>query len=102
MKISETDGNGDDGDDRRLSLIDISSADDSLIVNPFCTSNLKDEFDDAATKINEWEREPRQIAVENTKCNLRQSLAWDAAFFTSPGKFIIILIAIMVKQVKSL
>ncbi|KAL5067912.1 hypothetical protein RYX36_018799 [Vicia faba] len=83
MKISETDGN--DGDDRRLSLIDISSADDSLIVNPFCTSNSKDEFDDAATKINEWEREPRPIAVENTKCNLRQSLAWDTAFFTSPG-----------------
>ncbi|CAL5207212.1 unnamed protein product [Lathyrus oleraceus] len=90
MNTSETDGND---DDRRLSLIDISSADDSLIGNPFhhqhsemiCTSNLKDEFDDAATKINEWEREPRPIAIENTKCNLRQSLAWDTAFFTSPG-----------------
>ncbi|CAK8571555.1 unnamed protein product [Lathyrus sativus] len=91
MKTSETDGN-DDGD-RRLSLIDISSADDSLIVNPFhhqhseifCTSNLKEEFDDAATKINEWEREPRPNVIENPKCNLRQSLAWDTAFFTSPG-----------------
>lgn len=64
-----------------------------------CTSNLKDEFDDAATKINEWEREPRPIAIENTKCNLRQSLAWDTAFFTSPGNFIIIIITFRVKHV---
>ncbi|XP_004497464.1 uncharacterized protein [Cicer arietinum] len=76
MTISETDDSfTNSNDDRRLSLIDVSSADDSLIA--------RDEFDDAATKFQEWEREPNHI--QNRKCDLRQSLAWDKAFFTSAG-----------------
>ncbi|MCI03665.1 chitinase-like protein PB1E7.04c-like, partial [Trifolium medium] len=96
MTISETDDDSFtniNNDDRRLSLIDVSSADDSLIANPFhhnhssgkfFTPNSKDEFHDAATKINEWERESRPNEIQNNKINLRQSLAWDTAFFTSP------------------
>lgn len=83
MTISETDDSfTNSNDDRRLSLIDVSSADDSLIA--------RDEFDDAATKFQEWEREPNHI--QNRKCDLRQSLAWDKAFFTSAGTLIIIII----------
>ncbi|XP_045800908.1 ankyrin repeat domain-containing protein 17-like [Trifolium pratense] len=98
MTISKTDDdsftNINNDDHRRLSLIDISSADDSLIANPFhhnhssgkfFTPNSKDEFHDAATKINEWERESRPNEIQNNKINMRQSLAWDTAFFTSPG-----------------
>jgi hypothetical protein len=58
----------------------------------FFTPNSKDEFDDAATKINEWEREYRSNQIQNNnKINLRQSLAWDTAFFTSPGTFYLLL-----------
>jgi hypothetical protein len=126
MTISETDDDSFTNDDRRLSLIDVSSADDSLIANhhssglfsfflnfiicfsefhylhtlplfflfvslgKFFTPNSKDEFDDAATKINEWEREYRSNEIQNNnKINLRQSLAWDTAFFTSPGTLLI-------------
>jgi hypothetical protein len=58
----------------------------------FFTPNSKDEFDDASTKINEWEREYRPNEIQNNKINLRQSLAWDTAFFTSPGTFYLLLI----------
>ncbi|MED6206667.1 hypothetical protein PIB30_029021 [Stylosanthes scabra] len=95
-----------DVSDRRLSIIDVSSADDSLLdSNPLnhhllenqehtdflYTPNSK-KFEDAATKLKEWEREPcsnETSQVEkpkkNSKCNLRKSLAWDSAFFTSAG-----------------
>ncbi|GAU26743.1 hypothetical protein TSUD_317410 [Trifolium subterraneum] len=92
MTISETDDDSfkiTNNDDRRLSLIDVTSADDSLIANHssgnFFTPYSKDEFHDAATKINEWERESRPNQIQNNKINMRQSLAWDTAFFTSPG-----------------
>ncbi|KEH42282.1 uncharacterized protein [Medicago truncatula] len=95
MTISQNDDDDSfTNDDRRMSLIDFSSADDSLIANPFhhhsselfSTSNSRDEFDDAATKFKEWERESQPNEIdENNKFNLRQSIAWDTAFFTSPG-----------------
>ncbi|MED6131075.1 hypothetical protein PIB30_006694 [Stylosanthes scabra] len=95
-----------DVSDRRLSIIDVSSADDSLLdSNPFSHHPLENQehtdflytpnskkFEDAATKLKEWEREPcsnETSEVEkpkkNSKCNLRKSLAWDSAFFTSAG-----------------
>ncbi|CAJ1894795.1 unnamed protein product [Sphenostylis stenocarpa] len=92
--------------DRRLSIIDVSSADDSLLDgNPLnhhhsetqahadllCTPNSKN-FEDAATKLQQWEHEPHSNdssgngkPKKNGKCNLRKSLAWDSAFFTSAG-----------------
>lgn len=58
------------------------------------TPNSK-KFDDASTKLEEWEREPRSNETseaekpkKNSKCNLRKSLAWDSAFFTSAGIFL--------------
>lgn len=57
------------------------------------TPNSK-KFEDASTKIEEWEQEPRlndSIDIGKTKkskCNLRKSLAWDTAFFTSAGIYI--------------
>lgn len=55
------------------------------------TPNSKN-FEDATSKLEEWEQEPRSNetfeigkAKKNSKCNLRKSLAWDSAFFTSAG-----------------
>ncbi|CAL0310447.1 unnamed protein product [Lupinus luteus] len=90
---------------RRLSIIDVSSADDSLIL-PLSTLSENEEhseifytpnskiFEDATTKFEHWDREPnskettpsqRENPKKNTKCNLRKSLAWDTAFFTNAG-----------------
>ncbi|RYR03310.1 hypothetical protein Ahy_B06g082189 isoform A [Arachis hypogaea] len=95
-----------DVSDRRLSIIDVSSADDSLLdSNPLNHHPLENQqhtdflytpnskkFEDAATKLKEWEREPCSNETsdvekpkKNSKCNLRKSLAWDSAFFTSAG-----------------
>lgn len=55
------------------------------------TPNSK-KFEDATRKLEEWEQEPRPNetfevgkAKKNSRCNLRKSLAWDSAFFTSAG-----------------
>ncbi|XP_057428145.1 uncharacterized protein LOC130721372 [Lotus japonicus] len=72
---------------RRLSLIDFSSADDSLIATS--PQHSGPSFEDAAIKLREWEQEPQpnetQSPEKTSKCNLRASLAWDKAFFTSAG-----------------
>lgn len=100
-----------DVQDRRLSIIDVLSADDSLLDplsgNPdnqdsvhlsenqehaelLDTPNSK-KFEDAVSKLEEWEQEPRPNETfemgkaKKNKCNLRKSLAWDSAFFTSAG-----------------
>ncbi|KAI4300235.1 hypothetical protein L6164_033632 [Bauhinia variegata] len=98
-----------DVQDRRLSIIDVSSADDSLIdpisgnsqghhhsenqeqAELLYTPNSK-KFEDSANKLKEWEQVPQanesfeiEKAKKNSKCNLRKSLAWDSAFFTSAG-----------------
>ncbi|CAL0309851.1 unnamed protein product [Lupinus luteus] len=90
---------------RRLSIIDFSSEDDSLLLPNSTLSENEDhadilytpnskKFEDATTKLEQWEREPnsneksasqRENPKKNTKCNLRKSLAWDSAFFTSAG-----------------
>ncbi|KAK7396547.1 hypothetical protein VNO78_17628 [Psophocarpus tetragonolobus] len=94
--------------ERRLSIIDVSSADDSLLDgNPLrlshqhsenhhpsdllCTPNSRN-FEDAATKLQQWDHDPHSNdssgigkPMKNSKCNLRKSLAWDSAFFTSAG-----------------
>ncbi|XP_028775957.1 mucin-5AC isoform X2 [Neltuma alba] len=97
--------------DRRLSIIDVSSADDSLL-DPLSgnpdkqdSGHLSDnqeqaelldtpnsrKFEDASSKLEEWEQEPRPSETfemgktKKNKCNLRKSLAWDSAFFTSAG-----------------
>ncbi|XP_019433275.1 PREDICTED: uncharacterized protein LOC109340146 isoform X2 [Lupinus angustifolius] len=90
---------------RRLSIIDVSSADDSLIL-PLSTLSENEEqldifytpnskmFEDATTKFEHWDRKlnsnettpsERENPKKNTKCNLRKSLAWDTAFFTNAG-----------------
>lgn len=58
------------------------------------TPNSK-QFEDAAIKLEQWEREPQSKETseigkpkKNSKCNLRKSLAWDSAFFTSAGTFL--------------
>jgi len=53
------------------------------------TPNSK-KFEDAATKIEQWENEPQtsETKKKNPKFNLRKSLAWDTAFFTNAGTFI--------------
>jgi len=143
--------------DRRLSIIDVSSADDSLLDGnalhhsgyisfshlsssdtgsselfalcmhrysrsnqtrsnlPFsenqahgdllCTPNSKN-FEDAATKVQQWEQEPHSNGAygiekpkKNSKCNLRKSLAWDSAFFTSAGIFLLWLLCWMLSSV---
>ncbi|XP_058740333.1 uncharacterized protein LOC131612583 [Vicia villosa] len=87
-----------DINDRRLSIIDFLSADDSLL-DPVSSNHQNSEneawytpnskkFEDAATKIEQWEDEPQtseKKTTRNPKCNLRKSLAWDSAFFTSAG-----------------
>ncbi|KAK7337030.1 hypothetical protein VNO77_17588 [Canavalia gladiata] len=94
-----------DVQDRRLSIIDVSSADDSLLdplsenhqhpenqeyADLLYTPNSK-KFEDAAIKLEQWEHEPRSNETfeiekpKKKKCNLRKSLAWDSAFFTSAG-----------------
>ncbi|KAI4349196.1 hypothetical protein L6164_009819 [Bauhinia variegata] len=98
-----------DVQDRRLSIIDVSSADDSLIdpisgnsedhqhpenqehAELLYTPNSK-QFMDAANKLEEWEQAPQpneSLEIDKTKkkskFNLRKSLAWDSAFFTSAG-----------------
>ncbi|KAK7245179.1 hypothetical protein RIF29_40014 [Crotalaria pallida] len=93
---------------RRLSIIDVSSADDSLLLSlPPHPENEEyasasdilytpnsNKFEDASTKLEQWEHEPNSNETttfgvpnpkKNTKCNLRKSLAWDTAFFTSAG-----------------
>eukprot|EP00268_Persea_americana_P027149 TRINITY_DN26624_c0_g1_i1.p1 TRINITY_DN26624_c0_g1~~TRINITY_DN26624_c0_g1_i1.p1 ORF type:complete len:824 (-),score=205.54 TRINITY_DN26624_c0_g1_i1:411-2882(-) len=94
----------------RLSLIDVSAEDDSLFISPPpCdsrnpkTSALSEKFSEvncfgvveaesALGGENPMEQLP--VALEQTeptrtrrvgKCNLRKSLAWDSAFFTSEG-----------------
>ncbi|KAJ1395973.1 hypothetical protein SESBI_32942 [Sesbania bispinosa] len=103
--FSESDGSlrKRDVQDRRLSIIDVSSADDSLLDplsgNPQHSENQNHDdllytpnskkFEDAASKLEQWEHEPHTSEIgkskKNTKCNLRKSLAWDSAFFTSAG-----------------
>ncbi|XP_073222665.1 uncharacterized protein [Cicer arietinum] len=83
--------------DRRLSIIDFLSADDSLL-DPISSNHQHSEnetwytpnskkFEDASTKIEQWEHEPQtsEKKTNKNKCNLRKSLAWDSAFFTSAG-----------------
>jgi hypothetical protein len=56
------------------------------------TPNSK-KFEDAATKIEQWENEPLTSETKtkkNPKCNLRKSLAWDNAFFTNAGIFLLV------------
>ncbi|KAK7279384.1 hypothetical protein RJT34_24435 [Clitoria ternatea] len=91
MAISETDGSLRKNDDRRLK--------DSFIANPVNHHHSENDkllhtpssrkFDVAASKIQEWEQESQVDEIEKTKrnseCNLRQSFAWDSAFFTSAG-----------------
>ncbi|GAU35333.1 hypothetical protein TSUD_337250, partial [Trifolium subterraneum] len=96
---SEASPRKNDVKDRRLSIIDFLSADDSLLnpVSPNHQQNSENEawytpnskkFEDAATKIEQWENEPLTSETKtkkNPKCNLRKSLAWDSAFFTNAG-----------------
>ncbi|KAE9612287.1 hypothetical protein Lalb_Chr06g0171391 [Lupinus albus] len=93
-----------DEHDRRLSLIDFSTADDSLIAIPFYNhhqqnSGLCYTLNSKKLKLQEWEWESQpnetldfEESIENSKCNMRNSLAWDSAFFTSAGMSIIIII----------
>ncbi|CAJ2632669.1 unnamed protein product [Trifolium pratense] len=96
---SEASSRKNDVKDRRLSIIDFLSADDSLLEpnSPNHQQNSENEawytpnskkFEDAATKIEQWENEPLTSETKtkkNPKCNLRKSLAWDNAFFTNAG-----------------
>ncbi|ERN04915.1 uncharacterized protein LOC18433080 [Amborella trichopoda] len=82
----------------RLSLIDVSSADDSLIDGdlpllpcsdfskkwdePNCFESHEDVCDREAEKV--APPEPNRTR-KVSKCNLRKSLAWDSAFFTNEG-----------------
>ncbi|XP_019443051.1 PREDICTED: uncharacterized protein LOC109347580 isoform X2 [Lupinus angustifolius] len=86
-----------DDHNRRLSLIDFSNADDSLIAIPFYNhqqqnSGLSYTSNYKKLKLQEWEWESQpnethdfEESVENSKYNMRNSLAWDSAFFTSAG-----------------
>ncbi|KAM7255261.1 hypothetical protein ACFE04_020502 [Oxalis oulophora] len=78
---------------RRLSLIDFSSADDWLINSPFDNQKGLKTFqflDDNALHVPpppiSIQQQPKPIDSPPTKnFNLRKSLAWDSAFFTSDG-----------------
>ncbi|CAL0316972.1 unnamed protein product [Lupinus luteus] len=89
-----------DDHDRRLSLIDFSTADDSLIAIPFYNHQQQNSecgglsYTSNSKKLKlqewEWESQPNEThdfeeSVGNSKCNMRNSLAWDSAFFTSAG-----------------
>ncbi|XP_062165691.1 uncharacterized protein LOC133872246 isoform X2 [Alnus glutinosa] len=95
---------------RRLSLIDVSSEDDSLItsdsldhpssenqehrnveLSEAVDSNILEDEDTAGT-LEHREHVPQpsesvepEVTRKNAKYNLRKSLAWDSAFFTSAG-----------------
>ncbi|KAK8485205.1 hypothetical protein V6N11_028212 [Hibiscus sabdariffa] len=93
-----------------LSLIDVSSEDDCLIGSPLCdpiiplssekgseTKTVRFAMDpkiveissgshEEAVKAKETSKSPEQNKTsKNGKYNLRKSLAWDSAFFTSEG-----------------
>ncbi|KAL8251752.1 hypothetical protein R6Q59_035445 [Mikania micrantha] len=73
------------GDDN-LRLIDFSKEDDYLIAFPYRDSledlRLSVTFDN----LNEWNNHVGSESVEPRRQSfLRKSLAWDSAFFTSPG-----------------
>lgn len=91
-------------DDKRLSLIDVSFEDDALYSSPSRDSQSQCFPDNSAEKksvleaadtsnveaslvtLEEGEDEPElEMPKRNGKYNLRKSLAWDSAFFTSAG-----------------
>ncbi|XP_043703132.1 putative GPI-anchored protein pfl2 isoform X2 [Telopea speciosissima] len=85
----------DDSETERFQLFDVSFEDDCLIASPSGrTSNLRknQKESDAADLIRQKERTPAssesfepERTREVNKCNLRKSIAWDSAFFTSAG-----------------
>ncbi|XP_065617143.1 factor-induced gene 2 protein isoform X2 [Quercus suber] len=97
---------------RRLSLIDVSSEDDSLLFNSSFSESLHHSFseneghgsvelmesvdtntlEDTFGTFEHMEQVPQpsesnepEMTTKNRKYNLRKSLAWDSAFFTSAG-----------------
>ncbi|OMO72563.1 hypothetical protein CCACVL1_17706 [Corchorus capsularis] len=99
-----------DFDIKGLSLIDVSSEDDCLIDSPLCDSiNPKSSEKGSGIKTVRFSMDPDNVEIslgslgeaanseeppqsleqdktrKNGKYNLRKSLAWDSAFFTSAG-----------------
>ncbi|XP_022745681.1 uncharacterized protein LOC111295994 [Durio zibethinus] len=99
-----------DFDIKGLSLIDVSSEDDCLINSPICDPiNPKSSEKRSETKTVRFAMDPHSVEIslgsfeesgkleeppdsfehdntrKNGKYNLRKSLAWDSAFFTSAG-----------------
>ncbi|KAL4605329.1 hypothetical protein ACB092_09G020800 [Castanea dentata] len=97
---------------RRLSLIDVSSEDDSLLYSSSFSESLHHSFseneehgsvellesadsntlEDTFGSFDHMEQVPQpseskepEMTTKNRKYNLRKSLAWDSAFFTSAG-----------------
>ncbi|KAK9985451.1 hypothetical protein SO802_030402 [Lithocarpus litseifolius] len=97
---------------RRLSLIDVSSEDDSLLFNSSFSESFRRSFseneghgsvelmesadantlEDTFGTFEHMEQVPQpseskepEMTTKNRKYNLRKSLAWDSAFFTSAG-----------------
>ncbi|XP_068317111.1 uncharacterized protein [Pyrus communis] len=109
-KSESTNKRTDAGQSRRLSLIDVSAEDDSLL-NSFAGDNMFSISEDQESRIfqlfegmagNKLEDVPEnfeltqrvtepseslepEMTKQSGKYNLRKSLAWDSAFFTSAG-----------------
>ncbi|KAJ0978204.1 hypothetical protein J5N97_013678 [Dioscorea zingiberensis] len=74
-----------------ISLIDVSSEDDLLFSSPSEENNNKNykansvDMGEQIRQVSELSASPKQKRPSSNKCNLRKSLAWDNAFFTSEG-----------------
>lgn len=72
-----------------FSLIDVSASDDDFLLASSSEASIVDNRGDVLAGGARISQQPDSMELQkprkNGKCNLRKSLAWDSAFFTSAG-----------------
>ncbi|XP_074268891.1 uncharacterized protein LOC141592195 isoform X2 [Silene latifolia] len=87
--MDDLDSSNFDQDTNGFSLIDVSAFDDDFLLSSSSDANAVDNQGDILEEGTHVEKPSDLLAVQRPrkpgKCNLRKSLAWDTAFFTSAG-----------------
>ncbi|KAH9626040.1 hypothetical protein KSS87_020458 [Heliosperma pusillum] len=87
--MDDLDSSNFDADTNGFSLIDVSAFDDDFLLSSSSDANAVDNQGDILEEEAHVDKLSDLMAVQRPrkpgKCNLRKSLAWDSAFFTSAG-----------------
>ncbi|KAK9756260.1 hypothetical protein RND81_01G084800 [Saponaria officinalis] len=87
--MDDLDSTNFDDDTKGFSLINVSASDDDFLFVSSSEANSVDNEGDIFAKEAHMDQPSELLAVQRPKkpgkCNMRKSLAWDSAFFTSAG-----------------